>query len=272
MKPPKNRNPQTKTGANASRLASPMSQRERLLAPFRGERPDRPAWLADLTYWYGAHRQAGDLPEKYDRAEGKMRLHADLDVCVYYHCCATCFRKSYDGVEVETHEKPGLRIRRYRLPKGELEEHWQYVAAASCWAHREYPVRDRQGLSLLRELYARTQYEADHETFPRREAEIGPAGLPICPVPRSPLPALLTDWCGVENTVYLLMDEPETVREILDSIDRASDPAFEAIAAGPAELLHFCDNLDSRNSCSFFEEHMESRYRRRLDQIGRAHV
>jgi len=36
-----------------------MTPRERLLAPFRGIKPDRPAWLADLSYWHEAALQAG---------------------------------------------------------------------------------------------------------------------------------------------------------------------------------------------------------------------
>ena len=38
-----------------------MSPRERLLAPFKGIKPDRPAWLADLTYWQDAAQRAGKL-------------------------------------------------------------------------------------------------------------------------------------------------------------------------------------------------------------------
>ena len=36
-----------------------MNQRERLLAPFHGVKPDRPAWLADLSYWHAAMKEMG---------------------------------------------------------------------------------------------------------------------------------------------------------------------------------------------------------------------
>jgi len=42
-----------------------LSQRERLMAPFRGLRPDRPAWAVDLTYWYSAIEARDTLPAKY---------------------------------------------------------------------------------------------------------------------------------------------------------------------------------------------------------------
>ena len=47
-----------------------MTYRERLLAVFRGDRPDAMPWFADLSYWRAAHRAIGDLPEEYADDEG----------------------------------------------------------------------------------------------------------------------------------------------------------------------------------------------------------
>ena len=72
------------------------------------------------------------------------------------------------------------------------------------------------------------------------------------------------------QTIYLIADEPAAVADTLAIIDRANDAAFDCVMAGPAELLHFCDNLDSGNCASYFETHMAEYYRRRLGQLHAA--
>ena len=61
-----------------------MTPRERLLAPFRGQKPDQPAWLADLGYWYRWAEATGNLGSEYAGDDGYLRLHEDLGVCAHY--------------------------------------------------------------------------------------------------------------------------------------------------------------------------------------------
>ena len=97
-----------------------MTPRERLLAPFRGLRPDRPAWLADLSYWYSATQAAGRLDPRYQGDAGRKRLHEDLGVCCYYGHGASTYTTRSEGVEHEVRESGGRRVRRWRTPAGEL--------------------------------------------------------------------------------------------------------------------------------------------------------
>lgn len=244
-----------------------MTPRERLLAPFRGITPDRPCWTADLTYWYGAASEAGGLDPRYQGMTGFKRLHEDLGVCCYYHYGAAVYATRLDGVE--TAEKTEGRVRRrwWRTPAGELEDRWEYIPQASCWAHVEYPVHTAAQLKVVQDIFQRTRHAPAPESYQAADGFLGDQGLPIVAVPRSPLPALLTDWCGVVGTAYLIADEARAVADTLAAIDRANDAAFECAATGPAELLHFCDNLDSGNCTSLFTGFMEEYYRRRVGQL-----
>jgi len=132
------------------------------------------------------------------------------------------------------------------------------------------PVKTVADLQVVQDLFLRTRHEPTPAAFPAAVAALGDSGVPISAVPRSPLPALLADWCGVMQTIYLMTDEPAAVADTLTIIDRANDAAFECVTAGPAELLHFCDNLDSGNCASYFESHMAEYYRRRLGQLHAA--
>ena len=59
-----------------------MTLRERLLAIFKGEKPDILPWYADLQYWMDVHREKGDLPAAYQATkpsrQGVAFLHRDL--------------------------------------------------------------------------------------------------------------------------------------------------------------------------------------------------
>ena len=247
-----------------------MTHRERLLSPFRGTKPDRPAWLADLSYWYSAAESAGTLEERYRTRDGYKRLHEDLGVCYYYDYSSHLFTTRHDGVDFATVEKGAERLRTWRSARGTLAEHWTYLPQAMCWAHDRYAVSNPEELRLLLDISARTSYVSDTADFSLLLDWVGDAGLPLAPAPRSPLPALLADWCGVENTIFLLMDHPEIASEIMSCIDRANDAAFDALVSGPCELIHFCDNLDSSASTPFFDRWMKDYYEKRLRQIHSA--
>jgi len=248
----------------------PMTPRERLLAPFRGIKPDRPAWLADLGYWYNANLKAGKLPPEFKDRDGYKRLHEHYGVCCYYNYGGWFFTSRQDGIEFHTEESDGKRIRRWRTPHGQLTDRWEYISQSSCWAHVEYAVKSAAELKIVQDIFARQIYEPRYDKYLSAAKELGESGLPISGAPRSPLPALLADWCGVVNTIYLIADEPQAVEDTLAVIDRSNDDAFKYIAAGPAELLHFCDNLDSGNCASYFNDYLEEYYRRRLGQIHQA--
>ncbi len=247
-----------------------MTQRERLLAPFRGIKPDQPAWAADLGYWYGAMKAQGRLEARYLEPDGYIRLHQDLGVCVYYGHGGATYGVRAEGVESGVVAEGGVTTRWWRTPAGELTERRAYIPQAFCSAVIEYPVKTAADLKVVQDIFARREYYPNPEGFLRQSERIGEAGYPICAVPRSPLPALMTDWCGVINTCYLLADETAAVEDTLAIIDRSNDAAFEAICAGPAELLHFCDNLDANNYTSLFDAYLREYYTRRLAQIHAA--
>ncbi len=248
-----------------------MTQRERLLAPFRGEMPDRPAWVADLGYWYPAMREQGLLDPRYEGPEGYDRLHRDLGVCMYYGRGGSTYTARYEGgVEAGTEEEGGVRERWWRTPAGEISDHWEYIPTSHCWAHVEYAVKTADDLRVVQDMFSRLRYEPASESFTRASEAVGDDGLPISAVPRGPLASLMTDWCGVMTTCYLIADEPAAVEDTLATIEDATEPAFDAIAEGPAELLHWCDNLDSNTYTSYFDRYMRDCYSRRLELLHAA--
>jgi len=247
-----------------------MTQRERLLAPFRGLKPDRPALLVDLSYWHEAAASAGTLVDRYRGTEGYKLLHEDLGVCYYYDYSSRIFDRTFSGVNLSVIEDSGGRTRSWRSPTGNISEHWRYLESAQCWAHDCYAVKKSDDLRILLDVCESTRFQACPDVYQRLDSWIGDSGLPVAPAPRSPVPAHLADWCGVEGTVFLIADHEGLVSEVLSAIDRANDAAFDALFESPCELVHFCDNLDSSASTPLFDRWMREYYEKRLDQLHRA--
>src|SRR3989339_875756 len=97
-----------------------MTPKERLLAPLKKQKPDRPAFAADLTYWYSAAKMKKELPPEYEGLEGMKKLHEDLGTCCYYGNGAGVYKTSFDGVELNVHESSAEVTRQWKTAKGEL--------------------------------------------------------------------------------------------------------------------------------------------------------
>ena len=97
-------------------------------------------------------------------------------------------------------------------------------------------------------------------------------GVPCLGLPRSPLPAFIAEWAGVERGALLLMDHGDEVEEVLRLMTVQEQPVLEAVAELQPPVVHFPDNLSSDNVTSFFDTHMKERYRRRLDLLHAAGV
>ncbi len=247
-----------------------MTQRERILAPFRGIRADRPAWVADLGYWYAAMKNTDRLDERYAAEGGYDQLHRDLGVCLYYSQGGGTYSFRREGVEADVEVRDGIRTRMWRTPVGEISDRWTFLEGPQCWAHLDYAATTAADLRVVQDIYRRTECFPAPQTFERASEKVGDEGLPISPAPRSPVPALMTDWCGVTGTSYLLADEPAAVEDTLALIAQSNDAAWQAIYEGPAELIHVCDNLDSNTYTGLFDRYMRDDYTRRLEGLHAA--
>ncbi len=246
-----------------------MTHRERLLAVFERQTLDQLPWLADLTYWHAAAGVRGMLKEEYRGSEGQRILCHDLGVCAYYGngvgpaVCRT------EGIKHETVEKDGLSVDRLECDGHVLEQHRRWLPESYCHAVTKYYVTEPSQLALVREMFARRQWSAN----PSPDGPLttmGGDGLPICGMIRSPLPALLADWVGVQGTIFLMADAPEEVEATLEVIDRSNDGYFDHLSNTAAPLCHFADNLSADVIGGYWDSLCAEYYRRRVAQVHAA--
>ena len=259
----------------ASRLTS-------LLQLLAGQVPQRPVWTADLTYWIAGQPPETVAKNGWDSETGHLLLCRDLGILPYYwYENFWAGSLIFDNVSVQEETFPGgLHRKTWQTPLDSLTEESRFQSESFSQAITRYPVQDAGDLRILLDLLEHSQaFPTNLDSYPGRlKAWEANDGLPSLAMPRSPLPALLTEWTGVERGVYLLLDEPGLTGAILDEMERLEQPILEGLArlAGQVApdplLVHFADNLTSEVYTPFFASHMAARYERRLEQLHRAGI
>jgi hypothetical protein len=240
-----------------------------------GGLPDEIIWTADLEYWVAGQKAAGTLRPEFDGEEGRLRLCRDLGVMPYYWYEQFWLAEPvYDGVEVKTERKQNQIITVWDTPVGQLQEVTAFAETSCSYATLEHPIKDKKDLEvLLYVLKHRCLKPSNLDNYAqRRELYAQYDGIPAIAMPRSPLPALAVEWCGIERLTYLMMDCPDLINEILSLFENQEEPVIEAVCGVGSTLVHFSDNLTSDFYTPFFEGYMAKPYQKRLDLLHTADV
>jgi hypothetical protein len=225
--------------------------------------------VPDLGYWITAESKRGRLPSKYQGVEGRRRLHIELDACIYYGDGASPAICRAEGVKGGSEEKGDKLIERFECDGHVLEKHRRWLPDSFCHAITKYPVTDASQLAIVREMFSRRRYAPNPKANEPAKALNG-HGQPITAVPRSPLPALMADWVGVEGTVFMMADAREEVEKTLEVIDRANDGLFSLLSNVESKILHFCDNLSADTIGGYWDRYCAGYYKRRVKQVHEA--
>ena len=246
-----------------------MTFRQRLLAVFAGQKPDAMPWFADISYWFNAHKQIGDLPPGYDSEEGFIQFHADHHVG-YYLYGGTPFAVMTDGVEVEHRAVDGDTHITWRTPVGEMTGVQHYLPETFSGAWTVWPCRTPEDLRVVRYIADSRRFEARPGEWERVADLAGERGLPM-PLPvRSPVSAMLAEWSGPLHLSYLLADSKDEVEATLAALERSEDPLLDILCECGAPLIEWGDNLTGEIVTGLFERYQADMYVHWIERLHAA--
>lgn len=256
-----------------------MTDRERLMATFTGEKVDRIVWQPRLEHWYNVNRKKGTLPPKYEE-KGILNIYDEMRASprYYYGTSAdiskprTFLKVKYTGgVRVEERrERNDIRVI-YRTPRGQLQGKRSLGEWGCSWHYTEYPVKRISDLKILEYVLRNTLFEFDYDFYQEADRELGERGIVQFYFERSPLQNLFLFHMGLENTIYALYDYEKEMRDFLRSAEEAQDGLYEVLTECPVKVLNFGENIDAEiDPPGIFEKYLLPYYKRRVDQLHKA--
>ena len=212
---------------------SSMTNRERIFATFRGEEVDRfPVWLKMTNRTW---QQSQPEPYKSMGAE-ELLSAAGCDLLLGNWLGV---ESKTPHVENETTQEDGLRRTVHSTPDGDLVSEQTFDPYTESWHPTRFPINDTDDLATARWLYRDTEYWVTDQTareHAKRQKELEDKdAVTKCGVGPSSLMNMVEHQCGPVTTHYLMQDDPELFREVIDLMHadrmrvlRAQMPHIEA--------------------------------------------
>jgi len=242
-----------------------MTDRERILATFRGEPVDRIVWQPRLEHWFRYNQKLGTLPERY-REMSLVEVYDDLGCSIRY--AGRPLRAVYDKCNQRVEPTPEGRVTYYETPIGTLTEVIRFGEEGTSAHRAKFPVQRIEDIPVMEYFLADERWEFDQEGFEAIEESLGDRGVCQFYFSRSPLMRLIINLMGFENTIYMLHDHRERMEQFLTHMERCDDQLFDVLAASPVRILNFGDNIDSfLTPPPLFERYLMPVYERRCEQL-----
>jgi uroporphyrinogen-III decarboxylase len=265
-----------------------MNERERLLSVLEGRPVDKIPWYADLSWWYDAHKQQGDLPNIYlDQEEstpsyqshlqlaptdssGYLRLHQDTGVGICFFAPMVWKEELSNDVKFQVIKAGDTITTRAITPIGELESISQYLPESFTSAYQSYFIKEAEDLKVMQYIWENRVISPNYDEFTKLDQFWGEAGIAIAlsPISSSALQTLITRWAGIETTINLMLDTPVIFEETIEVVQSADDEIFEVIANSPARIVEFPDNVSGQvTGKNLLSKYVLPYWGRRIDQL-----
>lgn len=253
-----------------------MTPRERILAVYNGQKPDRVPFMLDLSHYY-LHRfqLPWDLCNGYPEPDRGLMDFTRKMGAAFYCPQQTYFWKTEYANDVKstavTNVVGGVPeiCWRFDTPLGSIERIRVWEPGSYSWAIKKWGVTTEKDLEILAYAMSSRRYTPIPENYEAWADYIGEDGLVYLNSGYSAMGYLLGYWMGVENTIFATYDYEdlmeETVRKINDNIlDQVRMMATEFSA--PVILMG--DNFSSDvQSPSFFERWSKDFYAKAYEII-----
>jgi hypothetical protein len=215
-------------------VGAAISNRERLLTVFHGQKADR----VPLTVYAWIYRWA--KPGSPPGARSYSPFLAMIDtrgVC----------RESPRNVTVDRTERTerGRRqvLTRVSTPLGELTERVEFDPTVESRWIREHLIKSVEDYAIVKYICDHTELEPAPEDYLEADSGIGEQGIVVGGLSAIPLQWLATEAMGTEAWCEGLMEHPDEFEELHESVSKLYRRRVEIAADSPAAVMWFADSL-----------------------------
>ena len=217
-----------------------MTPRERILAVYNGQTPDRIPYMLDLSHYY-LHRfqKPWDLCNGYPEPDwGLMDFTKQMGAAFYCPQQAYLWKTEFAN-DVKSSAKmstvggvPEIAWR-FDTPIGSIERIRVWEPSSYSWAIKKWGVTTPKDLEVLGYAMASRRFTAIPENYEAWANYIGEDGLVYLNSGYSAMGQLLNYWMGVENTIYASFDYADIMAE---TVQKINDNTLEQIKMMASEF------------------------------------
>jgi hypothetical protein len=255
-----------------------MTERERLLAVYRGETPDRVPFFLDLSHWfYQRERIPFDLSVALTEPDWPLlECHRQHGAGFYMPNLISYWTASYPSdvvASVTKHQTPhGPEIAwRIETPIGAIERRRVWQEVSYSWNISRWGVETAADVRVLGYALSRLEFAPAWDRYLDWVRAAGDLGVPYMGLGYSAMGQLLNYWMGVERTCFAAADMPEVLDEYVEAVNANLLRAVDLLCASPAEIIVTGDNFSSDlQPPRFFRKWSDAFYREAFARIRRA--
>ncbi len=249
-----------------------MTERERVLAILRRQRPDQLPWMADFAYLVDSMKRSGTYPAEYTDTyldNGLQKMHRDYGTGFYLQGFQP-YRTIAHGWEIRTKTNGDILRRTLETPVGTLHEEQHYSWSSFSYGITEHMVKDIEDLKVYAWMVEHSEYVPDYEFAQKRYETIGDNGVVLCYTPKSPLMDQVAIFAGVENVTYMTMDDEEEFAALMAQMEEKYDEACRLTVESPAECIMIPENISSECVVPFYQDYMKAYHLKWTSRIREA--
>ena len=239
-----------------------MVLRERILAVYRGEKPDVVPYMLDLSHWfYHRTKRPWDLSISYTEPEyALIDFHKRMGAGFYMPNLASFYSVSYPETVKATTRKRNTNstpeiIWHLETSRGCIERTRVWKDQTYSWGIRQWGICNEQDLLVFKDAMAERTFSPHWDRYEQWRDYVGEDGVVYISPGYSAMGLLLNYWMGVEATVYATIDYPELLHEVVDAVNKNILIFVDLLTESPAEVVIMGDNFSSDiQPPSFFDE------------------
>ena len=249
-----------------------FTPKRRLLAAIRGEETDHVPFSPFLAYYF-------DFLSEDVQKKGQLAYLQEMGADPLLRGFISAYTRRQRECSVTEKTEGNKRYVTTRTPKGDLHSVYTYVPEANTWFLTEHPVKGIEDFPATMAYYQDMEIVENIREANRQIDLLGEDGLHIALIGadmKSAYQHLLEHMIGTENLVYLTMDYPDEIRELVDVIAEKNRKTVEYTAESKIEAcLSWEDSSTTNLSPSLYEEYIApeiASWNRMLHEAGKIYV
>jgi hypothetical protein len=233
-----------------------LTKKQNILAAARGEHLEKIPFGARIDVWYNYNSAHDTLPEKY-KGWSQTDILRDQGAGAQYRFLSV-IKEEYRDMEVIEKEEPPYVKTEFRTPVGSIYKSMLFNRSEGPWIGYEWEkiFKSEKDYPIIKYVLEHTIPVDNFAEFNKVRDEVGEDGMVMTGVGLwSPAQRLMREIMGYELFYYELMDRPNKVEELMESLQELQRKKYQIAIRSDLEIFNICANWSDDIHTPMFKQY-----------------